>query len=89
MTVPKNKPITSNSAPSMREQPSPQLPQQQEFQQHLRMLARSAVRVVIEEVMREELTQFLRVGWGECNPKRKGKRLGSYTRESSDIDWTA
>ena len=37
----------------MREQTSPQLPEQQEFHQHLRTLARSAVRVVIEEVMRD------------------------------------
>jgi transposase-like protein len=81
MPVPKNKPSTSNSAPSTPEQPSPQLPEQQEFHQHLRTLARSAVRVVIEEVMREELTQFLGVGWGECSPKRKGYRNGSYTRD--------
>jgi transposase-like protein len=39
------------------------------------------VRVVIEEVMREELDQFIGVAWGECSPKRKGYRNGSYTRD--------
>ena len=81
MPVPKNKPITSNSTPSTVEQTSPGLPPQQEFHQHLRALARSAVRVVIEEVMREELDQFLGVAWGECSPKRKGYRNGAYTHD--------
>jgi putative transposase len=39
------------------------------------------VRVVIEEVMREELKQFLGAAWGECTPRRKGYRNGSYTRD--------
>ncbi len=55
MPVAQKKRTTSNCAPSTSEQMSPQLPEQQEFHQHLRTLARSAVRVVIEEVMREEL----------------------------------
>jgi transposase-like protein len=57
------------------------LPQQQEFHQHLRLLARSAIRTVIEEVMREELDLFIGVAWGECSPKRKGYRNGHYTRD--------
>jgi transposase-like protein len=77
----KKKRITSTSGPSTVEQTSPVLPQQQEFHQHLRALARSAVRVVIEEVRREELDQFIGVAWGECSPKRKGHRNGSYTRD--------
>ena len=39
------------------------------------------MRVVIEEVMREELEQFLGVAWGESSPKRKGYRNGHYTRD--------
>src|SRR6059058_2659668 len=81
MPVAKKKRITSTSAPSTSEQMSPVLPQQQEFHQHLRTLARSAVRVVIEEVMREELDQFIGAAWGECSPKRKGYRNGHYTRD--------
>jgi len=81
MPVHKKKRTTSNAAPSTLEQTSPQLPEQQEFHQHLRTLARSAVRVVIEEVMREELDQFIGVAWGECSPKRKGYRNGSYSRD--------
>ena len=82
MPVPKKR-ITARPEPPPLESSSstPVLPQEQEFHQHLRALARSAVRVVIEEVMREELDQFLGVGWGECSPKRKGYRNGSYTRD--------
>ena len=31
--------------------------------------------------MREELDALIGVGWGECSPKRKGYRNGSYTRD--------
>jgi len=57
------------------------LPPAQEFHQHLRTLAQSAVRIVIETVMREELDQFIGAAWGECSPKRKGYRNGHYTRD--------
>src|SRR2546422_1305462 len=49
--------------------------------QRMRNLAVSAMRVVIEEVMREELEQCLSAAWGECTPERKGYRNGSYTRD--------
>lgn len=52
-----------------------------DFHQHLRALIRSATRVVMEEVMRDELTQFIGAAWGECSPKRKGYRNGTYTRD--------
>jgi hypothetical protein len=56
--MPQNKRTTSKSDPvAVPEQASPQLPEQQTFHEHLRALTRSAVRVVIEEVMREELKQ--------------------------------
>jgi len=35
----------------------------------------------MEEIMREELTQFLGAQWGESSPKRKGYRNGSYQRD--------
>src|SRR5260370_40664200 len=41
----------------------------------------SAMRVLIEEVMREEVEQCLGAAWGECTPERKGYRNGSYTRD--------
>jgi putative transposase len=63
------------------EQPAPALPDQQTFQQFLRELARSAIRVVVEGVMREELDALIGVGWGECSPRRKGYRNGSYHRD--------
>ncbi len=81
MPVPKQKRTTSTPNPSTSESSSPVLPQQQEFHQHLRTLAQSAVRIVIEEVMREELEQFIGAAWGECSPKRKEYRNGHYTRD--------
>ena len=60
---------------------TPELPSQQEFHQYLRTLAQSAVRTVIEAVIREELDAFIGAAWGECSPKRKGYRNGHYTRD--------
>jgi putative transposase len=81
MPVSKNKRTTSNTDPVGSEQASPVLPPQPTFHEHLRALTRDAVRVVIEEVMREELKQFLGAAWGESTPERKGYRNGSYTRD--------
>lgn len=79
--MPKNKRITAENVPSTSEASSSQLPEQQEFHQHLRALAQSAVRAVLELVMREELDAFIGAAWGECSPKRKGYRNSSYTRD--------
>ncbi len=81
MPGPKKKRITPEKVVSTSESSSPALPEQQEFHQHLRMLAQSAVRTVLETVMREELDAFIGVGWGECSPKRKGYRNGHYRRD--------
>ena len=80
MPVSKNKGITSKTDPVAKEQASPSLPPQPTFHEHLRALTRDAVRVVIEEVMREELKQFLGAAWGESTKERKGYRNGTYTR---------
>ena len=55
--------------------------EQQEFHQHRLRLAQSAVRTVLELVMREELDAFIGAAWGECTPKRRGYRNGTYTRD--------
>jgi len=81
MPVSKKKPTTAENAPAMSEQASLPMPEQQAFHQHLRTLAQSAVRTVLELVMREELDAFIGAAWGECSPKRKGYRNGSYTRD--------
>jgi len=81
MPVPKNKPTTLASDGSTPESSSPVLPEQEEFRQHLRCLAVSAVQVLIEHVMREELEQCIGASWGECTPTRRGYRNGSYTRD--------
>ena len=77
MPVSKKKSTTSNTDPLALEQASLALPEQQMFHEHLRALTRGAVRVVIEEVMREELKQFLGAAWGESTPERKGYRNGT------------
>jgi hypothetical protein len=46
MPVSKKKRTTPETAPSMPEQPSLPMPEQQEFHQHLRALAQGAVRTV-------------------------------------------
>jgi len=55
MPVSKQKRTTAPAPLSMPEPSSPELPEQQAFHQHLRALAQSAVRTVLELVMREEL----------------------------------
>jgi len=75
------KDTTTNPPGSTQEQPAPPLPDQQTFRQYLRELARASIRVVLEDVMREELDALIGVRWGECSPKRKGYRNGSYTRD--------
>ena len=81
MPVPKKRRITAEDDLSTSEPSSCLLPEQQAFHQHLRALAQSAVRTVIELVMREELDAFIGAAWGECSPKRKGYRNGTYTRD--------
>jgi transposase-like protein len=81
MPASKKKRTTPESVLSTSESSSLLLPEQQEFHQHLRALTQSAVRTVIELVMREELDAFIGAAWGECSPKRKGYRNGTYTRD--------
>src|SRR5437870_11188761 len=81
MPVSKKKRTPATPDPSTSDPSSHVLPDQQIFHQYLRTLAQSAVRVVIETVMREELDQFIGAAWGECSPKRKGYRNGTYTRD--------
>ena len=72
------KDTTPDTLGSTQEQTTPALPDQQTFQQYLRELARAALRVVLEGVMREELDALIDVGWGQNSSKRKGYRNGSY-----------
>jgi putative transposase len=81
MPVSQPKPTTPFPEGSTPESTSTPLPEQEEFRQHLRRLAVSAVQVLLEQVMREELEQCIGAGWGECTPTRRGYRNGSYTRE--------
>src|SRR5437588_3667168 len=82
MPVHRHKKDTTPTPPSStQEQTTPALPDQQTFQQYLRELARGAIRVVVEDVMCEEIDALIGVGWGECSPKRKGYRNGFYSRD--------
>jgi len=67
----KQKPITRATENSTSENVS--LPEQEAFRQHLRRLAVSAIQVLLEQVMREELEQCIGASWGECV-----RRIGSY-----------
>jgi putative transposase len=80
MPVPKKRTTSTSDATKM-ESSDHKMPDEQEFRQYMRNLAVSAMRVLIEEVMREELEQCLGAAWGECTPERKGYRNGSYTRD--------
>src|SRR3984893_9003364 len=73
--------ITPTNTATTSEQSTPLLPSQQEFHQYLRLLTQSAVRTVIEAVMRDELDALIGAAWGESTPKRKGYRNGSYLRD--------
>ena len=80
MPVPKKR-TTSTSEGAKGKSSDHKMPDEQDFRQHMRNLAVSAMRVLIEAVMREELEQCLGAEWGECTPERKGYRNGSYTRD--------
>jgi putative transposase len=57
MPVPKKQPITSIPEGSTSECSPTSMPEQEEFRQHLRRLAVSAVQALIEQIMLEELEQ--------------------------------
>ena len=57
MPVSKKKPTTLSLDGSTPKSPSNAMPEQEEFRQYLRRLAVSAVQVLIEQVMREELDE--------------------------------
>jgi putative transposase len=80
MPVPKKR-TTSTSEAAKVESSDHKMPDEQEFRQRMRNLAVNAMRVLIEEVMREELEKCVGAAWGECTPERKGYRNGSYTRD--------
>lgn len=65
------KDITPDTPGSTQEQTTPSLPNQQTFQQYLRELARAALRVVLEGVMREELDALFGVDWARETPSAK------------------
>lgn len=75
----KKKPTTRAMESSSSEGVCP--PEQEAFRQHLRRLAVSAVQVLLEQAMREELEQCIGASWGECTPTRRGYRNGSYSRD--------
>src|ERR1700730_10224049 len=81
MPVPKKRITSTSEATKVESLSNQKLPDEQEFRQRMRTLAVSAMRVLIEEVMREELEQCLCAEWGEITPERKGYRNGSYTRD--------
>jgi putative transposase len=76
MSVAKKKLTTSEQV-----KPGLPLPSQAEFQEYLRQQAQIGLRVVLEQVMQEELTALLKAQWGEHSPERQGHRNGFYSRD--------
>jgi hypothetical protein len=87
MPVPKNKPTTLSSEGST-SQSSPVVPDQEEFRQHLRRLAVSAVQVLIEQVMREELDESHRSLLGRMYAQPPWISQWVLHPRSGDPDWT-
>jgi hypothetical protein len=85
MPASKKKRITPANAPSTSQPSSPLLPEQQAFHQHLRDLAQSAVRTVLELVMREELdaTIILTALGVDLQGNKEVLALQAYAEESS------
>jgi putative transposase len=88
MPVHKKEHTTPEQSRRTPEASSPRLPVSEEFHQYLRAQIREATRVVMEDIMREELTQFLGVEWGEHSCERKGYRNGSYPRDLATTSGT-
>ena len=81
MPVHKKKHTPPESQPRTWEPSVPNLLDPEEFHQYLRAQIREATRVVMEEVIQEELGSFVGAAWGEHTPERKGYRNGFYTRD--------
>ena len=82
MPVDKKKPTTpskSDASPSNIPEAEPLRPET--FHQYLRAEIHQATRAVMEEILREELSQFLGAEWGESTAQRRGYRNGFYTRD--------
>jgi putative transposase len=72
-------PSKSDAAPLNIPEAEPLRPET--FHQYLRAEIRQATRAVMEEILREELSQFLGAEWGESTAQRRGYRNGFYTRD--------
>jgi putative transposase len=81
MPAPKKKTTTCPTTQATATVISPEALKAENFHQYLRAEIRQATRVVMEEIMREELSQFLGAAWGESTPERKGYRNGFYWRD--------
>ena len=81
MPVNKKEHTTSDPKSRTAEPSNSSLLEPEAFHQYLRTQIREATRVVMEDIMREELTQFVGAVWGECTPERRGYRNGFYTRD--------
>ena len=88
MPVPKHKPTTSSPEGSTPQSSTPIAPEQEEFRQHLRRLAVSAVQVLIEQVMREELEQCIGASWGECTRHQPWVPQWVLPPRPGDAHWT-
>ncbi len=85
----KHERITSTPTAATPDQSTPLLPSQQEFHQYLRLQTQSAVRTVIEAIMREELDALIGAAWGECSRQQQRVSQRSLHARSGDLHWSA
>ncbi len=87
MPVSKKKGTTSSSTASTPESSSLIMPDQHAFHQCLRALAQSAVRTVIETLMREELDTFIAAACGEWSRQQRGLSQWLQYPRPGNIHW--
>ncbi|HEY6406944.1 MAG TPA: hypothetical protein VIY29_05710 [Ktedonobacteraceae bacterium] len=90
MPVHRHKKDTTPTSLGSTQQPAiPPLPDQQTFRQYLRELARGAIRVVVEDVMREELDALIGVGWVERSRQQQRLPQWPLPPRSGHLFWSA
>lgn len=52
----------------------------QDIKRDVEARVRQGIKVVLEEVLQDEMTQHLEAGYQELTPTRRGERNGHYTR---------
>ncbi len=79
--MPKQNFITGNLAERSPKPSAESLPRVEEFRERIRLQARQGLRVLLEEILEEEMEALIGCGWGESSVERKGWRNGYRYRD--------